>query len=41
MNNLRHLCGAQRLIPPLIQKVAGLCAGLSFIQKGEEKKCAN
>ncbi len=25
----------------ITQKVAGLCAGSSFIQKGEEKKCAN
>lgn len=37
--------GAQQSIPSdsfdITQKVAGLCAGSSFIQKGEEKKCAN
>jgi hypothetical protein len=45
MGNLRHEHGAQSLIPSnsfdIPHLVAGLCAGSTFIQKGEEKKCAN
>jgi len=45
MGNLRHERGAQPSIPPhriqITQKAAGLCAGSTFIRKGEEKKCAS
>jgi hypothetical protein len=45
MGNLRQIRGAQLPISSspfdITENVAGLCAGLSFIQKGEEKKCAN